>query len=246
MYSTFYSLLVTHSSIEFHSYLHFFDLCSRTKSLSLPNRRASSSSQALYFLSFQSKNIIAHQAKLAQQGQLLYHLLNPRFINMNQPPAQPPATNPTPPTLWQCHVCVNEGPIKYENQKECGTCSHPMCDDCKKDDDIPPPITTTEAALQRVHASRTARGMMMMHAQDPDIWQTAHPPRGGFTTTTTTSRRAHARQNSYKLSSRPNRPDPTGWWKCSECKMVNNPALSSGRCTSCTHIRCAYCTPVRR
>ena len=70
MYSTFYSLLVTHSSIEFHSYLHFFDLCSRTNSLSLPNRRVSSPSQALYFLTFQSKNIVAHQAKLAQQGQL--------------------------------------------------------------------------------------------------------------------------------------------------------------------------------
>ena len=70
MYSTFYSLLVTHSSIEFHSYLHFFDLCSRTKSLSLLNRRASSPSQALYFLSFQSKNIVAHQAKLSQKGQL--------------------------------------------------------------------------------------------------------------------------------------------------------------------------------
>jgi hypothetical protein len=162
---------------------------------------------------------------------------------MNQPPAQPPATNPPPPTLWQCHECKNEGPIKYENQKECAKCSHKMCDLCKKDNDISPPLRTTEAARQRVHASRTTRGMLMMHAQDPDIWPTSHPPRVGFTTTTTCG---HARQSSYKLSSRPNRPDVTGYWKCSECKMMNHPTLATGRCTSCGHVKCASCTPYRR
>jgi hypothetical protein len=162
---------------------------------------------------------------------------------MAQPPAQPPATT-LPPTLWQCHECKDEGPIKYENQKECAKCSHTMCDLCKKDNDISPPLRTTEAARQRVHDSRSTRGMTMMHAQDPDIWPTSHPPRVGFATTNTT--RMHARQSSYKLSSRPNLPSTRGWWYCSECRNLNNPELTSGRCTSCTHIRCASCTPVRR
>ena len=187
-------------------------------------------------------NYLTASSKSCSTGPASYHLVALHSINMAQAPAQPPATNIPDPTLWQCHVCENEGPIKYANLKACGTCGHQMCKLCKKDDDIPPPLRTTEAARQRSHASRISRGMMMMHAQDPDIYPTSHPPQAGFSTTT----HVRARQSSYKLFSRPSRPDPTGWWKCSECKMVNNPILASGRCTSCTHIKCASCTPVRR
>lgn len=157
-----------------------------------------------------------------------------------QAPAQPPATQTPDPVNWECHVCANAGPINYTREKKCATCGHSVCDKCKKDNKIPPPNLSTTAA--RVHSSPTATARAR-HAQDPDIWPTSQVPRPrhhvGTTNTNARSR------SSLKLSSRPHRPSPRGWWRCSECRNVNNPDLTSGRCTSCNHIKCASCVAVR-
>lgn len=165
---------------------------------------------------------------------------------MAQAPAQPPATQ-TPPTLWQCHVCKEEGPIKYALTKKCTTCSHDFCSLCKKDNDIPTPMGTAPA---RVRSSPITRGVIRgTHAQDPDIYPTSHVPRlGPAKTNPITNICMHASYpeiNKHKLTSRPNRPSPLGWWRCSECRNINNPELTDRRCTSCNHIKCASCTAVR-
>lgn len=158
---------------------------------------------------------------------------------MAQAPAPPPPSQTPTPTLWQCHNCKDAGPIKYENQKICATCGHRMCKICKKDNDIPSPMGPASA---RVHSSPLARGIFRgMHAQDPDIWPTAHLPRLAPTIANTNIR---YRAN-HKLTSRPSRPSPRGWWRCSECHNVNNPDLTAGRCSSCNHVKCPSCTAVR-
>ncbi|OOF94706.1 hypothetical protein ASPCADRAFT_208367 [Aspergillus carbonarius ITEM 5010] len=32
-----------------------------------------------------------------------------------------------------------------------------------------------------------------------------------------------------------------GWWTCCNCDQMNNPALTSGRCTVCSHSKCCDC-----
>jgi hypothetical protein len=156
-----------------------------------------------------------------------------QFITMAQAPAQPPATQAPDPTLWQCHICKDQGPITYALQNRCATCTHEVCTLCKKDDDIPSPLG---AAPARVRSSPSTRGMQ---GQESDTWSTSQPPRRGLPDT-----RAHARTD-HKLTSRPNRPPMRGWWRCSECRNVNNPALTDRRCTSCNHIKCPSCTAIR-
>ena len=39
------------------------------------------------------------------------------------------------------------------------------------------------------------------------------------------------------------RQNMRGWWVCctSWCKQINNPELTSGRCTNCQHVKCSTC-----
>jgi hypothetical protein len=166
---------------------------------------------------------------------VLYFAIHPStdYINITMAapaPAPQAAPTPPPPTLWQCHKC-KDGPVKWALQKECATCQHPVCKDCKKDDAIPPPIGTTAA---RVRASP-------VEAIDPSIWPTSQVPRIE-PASMMRSRAAH----DHRLSSRPNRPSAAGWWRCSECRNVNNPELAPSRCSSCAHVKCSSCTAVRR
>jgi hypothetical protein len=138
------------------------------------------------------------------------------------------------PELWQCHLCKC-GPYKVVNTPKCVSTSctgHEMCDKCPKDGDIPHKLTLTALDAPLSRSLPTKPHINRNRYQNPISY--TRGPRG------------HLGLGLNGLSSRPRpRPPTRGWWRCSECRNVNNPALSSGVCTSCNHQKCKYCTPVQ-
>lgn len=179
-----------------------------------------------------------------------------------QPQAQ---ATPPPPNRWQCHVC-HGGPHLYAITTRCTSirsnnlpCNHDFCHDhCKKDNDIPPPLTTTQSSLPGLHATPKRSHSMLpttlfgdstnfaRHSRmgRPDSSST-HPPAGKVSrkhhdSETFHTRRSAPRNNDAQCRSR---PSMAGWWRCGFCSQMNNPALHTGRCWSCGHPGpCRCCT----
>ena len=145
-------------------------------------------------------------------------------------------TNRTP-RMWQCHVC-NTGPQTCATTPACTgvrpdnrQCGHIMCSRCKKDNDIPNPMGTAASRSLRTRAT-----MIDVNATPRTVPGMA--PRG----TKSARGRGPYHQPALRLSTR---PSPAGWWKCSECGSMNNPALCGGRCTICNHRKCRDCRACR-
>jgi hypothetical protein len=141
------------------------------------------------------------------------------------------------PEKWQCHLC-HAGPYTCTITPACTEvlsdnrpCGHRMCPKCKKDDAIPNPLGTAASRSFRTRAMtidvsampRTVPGMA---------------PRG----TKSARGRGLYHQPALRLSSR---PSMAGWWTCHGCKNMNNPELTDGRCTVCSHRRCRECRACR-
>jgi hypothetical protein len=144
--------------------------------------------------------------------------------------------NPAP-RIWQCHVC-GAGPhilaiatsctgVRSDNRQ----CGHRMCPTCKKDNNIPNPMGTAASRSLRTRAT-----MIDVNAVPRTV--PSMVPRG----TKSARGRGLYYQPALRLSSR---PSMDGWWTCSVCGNMNNPKLSDGRCTICSHRKCRDCRACR-
>ena len=73
------------------------------------------------------------------------------------------------------------------------------------------------------------------HATPPSSYTYSSPPS-----------RSSYQQAGYPTSAQSfSRPSMEGWWRCcrNPHQHLNNPALSSGRCTQCNHTKCSSCRP---
>ena len=123
-----------------------------------------------------------------------------------------------PFTFWQCHKC-HAGPYLRVNHPRCVhvlsnglTCNHEVCVYCKKDQQIPHRLTSQPAL------SAPASPRASISPRRGPLLSQAHRP----------GLRAP--------------PDVAGWWRCHDCKWVNNPAFNPVFCYQCKHHRCGYCT----
>ena len=142
-------------------------------------------------------------------------------------------TNP-PPEKWQCHICL-EGPHTYSITTSCTgvrsdnkQCGHRLCRYCKTDNEIPNPLGP--AALRSPPTAARTTDYSTMRRTAP-----AMVPRGNKRTLD----HGQHHQQALRLGAR---PSMAGWWTCCYGHM-NNPALSSGRCTQCNHEKCRNCSP---
>jgi hypothetical protein len=148
------------------------------------------------------------------------------------------------PKLWQCCQC-NERPISIAlHGSNCPGCNkHDRCGTCKVDKAIDPPSPRKATATTAMDDSAYHDGATFPPGPPVDlrvlrsVWNTA-----GIAQSSPRAKTAFAKGQT-KLGSR---PSMGGWWYCSECKAMNNPDLSSGRCTSCGHAKCARCRPCDR
>jgi hypothetical protein len=107
-----------------------------------------------------------------------------------------------------------------------------MCQDCKRDRDIPNLLST--AALR---SPLTAAGGVDVSAMRGAVSSMA--PRGNKSA----RERGQHHQPALRLSAR---PSLARWWICSDCHYKNNPDLANERCVSCGHTKCQYCRPWTR
>jgi hypothetical protein len=136
------------------------------------------------------------------------------------------------PEKWQCHECKT-GPQLCATAICCAQCGHNMCDECKKDGEIPSPLGAGVLRSPPTRAPTT-----YSHAMPRNVPNMA--PRGNIRDRD----RGRYYQPALRLSSRP--PPLTGWWICHVCSFKNNPDLCGGRCTHCQHLKCPICRPWRR
>ena len=146
-----------------------------------------------------------------------------------------------PPRLWQCCNC-NDRPINIAvHGEQCGKCKHERCGNCKTDSKIDPPSPRRATFMNdyTYHHNVAYQPQPPVELQNSrSVWRDT-----AITSSTRLPRNALSKRHMRLGSSRP----PTqGWWYCSECKNMNNPALSSGRCTVCGHKECSRCSAVRR
>jgi hypothetical protein len=143
--------------------------------------------------------------------------------------------NPRPP-IWLCHEC-GAGPHLCKTTPACTgvrngiQCGHKVCKDCKKNGDIPSTMGTVV-----LRSPPTAAGTTDLNAMRRTV--PAMAPRG--------NKRARDRgqyhQPALRLGSG---PSMAWWWTCCRGHM-NNPALTDGRCTICSHKKCGTCRPLTR
>jgi len=146
---------------------------------------------------------------------------------------EPPMANPRP-RIWQCHLC-DAGPHTYNIIQACTgvrsdnrQCGHQFCEKCKTDNQIPSPMGA--AALRN---RLTPPGTIDLGAMQRTV--PGMTPRGNKHTLD----HGQHHQQAPRLRTR---PSMAGWWTCCYGHM-NNPALSSGRCTVCNHKKCGNCSP---
>ncbi len=147
--------------------------------------------------------------------------------------------------MWKCHKC------QYVNLNAhapaCVNCGHQECPLCTP---VPRAMSTTEEDESNAHVgtaigqnanSTMADGSLTPTTQDISEEDSLHisitiedgapfetPPHNDTPTPV------------HNLT----QPSMTGWWMCciSWCKQLNNPALTSGHCSSCEHKKCSSCT----
>lgn len=168
------------------------------------------------------------------------------------------------PNKWQCHEC-HAGPYLYANTTRCTNigsnnlpCNHDFCHArCKKDNDIPPPLSSTQSSSPGLHSapnhSSSSRSLTLPSYTANFAVNNRIQHRGGGSTharadsqsrnclsTPRVTRDSAVRNN---VAADQSRPPMAGWWKCCACAQWNNPSLTAGRCAFCQHGGpCPHCT----
>lgn len=135
-----------------------------------------------------------------------------------------------PPKLWQCHKC-GHGPYTYANATRCVNCNHDYCGSCKTNGNIPSTMKASDGFRRRIKSSQSK------HTDQIQAALYGIEPSTGYNTSPSPAKSIDKSHFRLKV-----RPSMAGWWKCHECKYVNNPALNPKRCLECSHTKCSYCT----
>jgi hypothetical protein len=147
--------------------------------------------------------------------------------------------NKMPPRLFQCCHCNNR-PINIAlNGSKCGSCDHMRCENCKTDSKIDPPSPKKATAMgdYAYHYPATYyHGPAVDLRVTRSIRESAAIPSATHHLTSALDK-GHMRLRSHSMA---------GWWYCSNCNNMNNPALCGGRCTNCNHSKCPQCRAVSR
>lgn len=155
------------------------------------------------------------------------------------------------PPSWQCHSC-GSGPHLLANIIRCPDCCHDLCGLCATNTNIPPPLSSSaySSPSRGLHSARLNVGSTLPTAlPGHSSHLQSHADIHGAATNSAHQdnydmSRSHVSSNGYRTrcatvtgTDVPLEVSPSmvGWWKCGNCKGLNNPALINGQCGICGH-----------